>query len=241
MSALYAKQMGIPIRKVICASNHNCVVSDFIASGEYDLRNRKLLVSNSPAIDILKSSNLERFIHHTSGRDGSLVRDLFLNLERDRFFKVSETLRQKINLEVQAGWCSEDDCWRVIHEVHATTGYIMDTHTAVGKVVADRIHDKTCPLVICSTAHHGKFAPAVLKALQCQNIPHDPVEQLDKLCTIGGREQMHEALMKCMRDSGDHPHVVCEADFSKLVDEVETMIQDSFLRVQWPEIPANVQ
>ncbi|XP_043082450.1 threonine synthase-like 1 [Puntigrus tetrazona] len=232
MSALYAKQMGIPIRKVICASNHNCIISDFIASGMYDLRNRKLLVSNSPAIDILKSSNLERFIHHASRGDGSLVRDLFLNLERDRFFKISETLRQKINLEVQAGWCSEDDCLRAIHEVHAATGYIMDTHTAVGKVVADRIHDKTCPLVICSTAHHGKFAPAVLKALQCQNIPQDPVEQLEKLYTIGGREQMHGALMKSMRDSGDHPHVVCEADFSKLVDEVETVIQDSFLRVQ---------
>uniref|UniRef100_A0A673NR33 Threonine synthase-like 1 n=1 Tax=Sinocyclocheilus rhinocerous TaxID=307959 RepID=A0A673NR33_9TELE len=149
MSALYAKQMGIPIRKVICASNHNCIISDFIASGEYDLHNRKLLVSNSPAIDILNSSNLERFIHHVSGGDGSL----------------------KINLEVQAGWCSEDDCMRAIREVHATTGYIMDTHTAVGKVGGDRIHDKTCPLVICSTAHHGKFAPAVLKALQCQNIP----------------------------------------------------------------------
>uniref|UniRef100_A0A671SBL4 Threonine synthase like 1 n=1 Tax=Sinocyclocheilus anshuiensis TaxID=1608454 RepID=A0A671SBL4_9TELE len=171
---------------VICASNHNCIISDFIASGEYDLRNRKLLVSNSPAIDILNSSNLERFIQDVSGGDGSLVRDLFLSLERDHFFKVSETLRQKINLEVQAGWCSEDDCLRAIREVHATTGYIMDTHTAVGKV----------------------FAPAVLKALQCQNIPQDPVEQLDKLCTIGGQEQMHEALLKCMRDSGDHPHKI---------------------------------
>ncbi|XP_048031037.1 LOW QUALITY PROTEIN: threonine synthase-like 1 [Megalobrama amblycephala] len=232
MSALYAKQMGIPIRKVICASNHNCIISDFIASGKYDLRNRKLLVSNSPAIDILKSSNLERFIHHASGGDGSLIRDLFLNLERDRFFKVSETLLQKINLEVQAGWCSEDDCLRAIREVYATTGYIMDTHTAIGKVVADRIHDKTCPLVICSTAHHGKFAPAVLKALQCQNIPEDPVEQLDKLCTIGGREQMHDACLKCMRNTGHHPHKVCQADYNKLTDEVETMIQDSFLRVQ---------
>lgn len=232
MSALYAKQMGIPIRKVICASNHNCIISDFIASGEYDLRNRKLLVSNSPAIDILKSSNLERFIHHASDGDGSLIRDLFLNLERDRFFKVSETLLQKINLEVQAGWCSEDDCLRAIREMYATTGYIMDTHTAIGKVVADRMHDKTCPLVICSTAHHGKFAPAVLKALQCQNIPEDPVEQLDKLCTIGGREQMHDALLKCMRNDRHHPHKVCQADYNELTDEVETMIQDSFLRVQ---------
>ncbi|XDV29454.1 hypothetical protein PO909_032581 [Leuciscus waleckii] len=227
MSALYAKQMGIPIRKVICASNHNCIISDFIASGKYDLRNRKLQVSNSPAIDILKSSNLERFIHHASGGDGSLVRDLCLNLERERIFKVSETLRQKINLELQAGWCSEEDCLRAIQEVHTTTGFIMDTHTAVGKVVVYM----TKP-AICSTAHHGKFAPAVLKALQCQDIPPDPVEQLDKLCSIGGREQMHDALLKCMGNSGHHPHKVCQADYNKLTDEVETMIQDSFLRVQ---------
>ncbi|XDV46851.1 hypothetical protein PO909_016676 [Leuciscus waleckii] len=150
MSALYAKQMGIPIRKVICASNHNCIISDFIASCKYDLRNRKLQVSNSPAIDILKSSNLERFIHHASGGDGSLVRDLFLNLERERIFKVSETLRQKINLELPAGWCSEEDCLRAIQEVHVTTGFIMDTHTAVGKVVADRIHVKTCDMLHCT-------------------------------------------------------------------------------------------
>uniref|UniRef100_A0A672LIJ4 Threonine synthase like 1 n=1 Tax=Sinocyclocheilus grahami TaxID=75366 RepID=A0A672LIJ4_SINGR len=96
MSALYAKQMGIPIRKVICASNHNCIISDFIASGEYDLRNRKLLVSNSPATD-----TLERFIHHVSGGDGSLVRDLFLSLERDHFFLSIRdfTLHNKLLLD----------------------------------------------------------------------------------------------------------------------------------------------
>nr|XP_055038074.1 threonine synthase-like 1 [Misgurnus anguillicaudatus]XP_055038075.1 threonine synthase-like 1 [Misgurnus anguillicaudatus] len=232
MSALYAKQMGIPIRKVICAANRNCVISDFIASGEYDLRGRKLLVSNSPAIDILKSSNLERFIHHVSGGDGHLVRDLFFNLEKDQVFKVSEALLQKINLEVEAGWCSEDDCLKAIHDVHKRTGYIMDTHTAVGKVVASRIHDNTCPLVLCSTAHHGKFAPAVLKALRCQNIPQDPIEQLDKLCTIGGQQQMHEALLKCLRNSRDHPYKICQADFNVLSEEVETMIQDSFMKVQ---------
>ncbi|TRZ04032.1 hypothetical protein DNTS_006374 [Danionella cerebrum] len=231
MSALYAKQMGIPIRKVICASNQNCVISDFVKTGEYDLRNRTLMVSHSPAIDILKSSNLERFIHHVSDRDGNLVRDMFLNLERDGFFKVSETLRERINLEVQAGWCSEDDCLMAIQEVHAKTGYLMDTHTAVGKVVADRMHDKTCPLVICSTAHHGKFAPAVLKALQCQDIPQDPVKQLERLCAIVGGEQMHEALVKCMKSAGNRPHQVCHADYNKLTDQVEATIEDLFLRV----------
>ncbi|XP_056594271.1 threonine synthase-like 1 [Triplophysa dalaica] len=231
MSALYAKQMGIPIRKVICASNGNRVISDFINYGEYDLRDRKLFVSSSPAIDILKSSNLERFIHLASGGDGNLVRDLFFKQERDQFFKVSEALLQEIKMDVQAGWCSEDDCLRAIHEVHTKTGYLMDTHTAVGKVVASRIHDKTCPLVICSTAHPGKFAPVVLKALQCQNIPKDPTEQQYKLCAIGGQEHMHEGLLNCLRNSRDDPYKTCPADFNVLSEEVETMLQDSFMKV----------
>uniref|UniRef100_A0A3Q0QZA8 Threonine synthase like 1 n=1 Tax=Amphilophus citrinellus TaxID=61819 RepID=A0A3Q0QZA8_AMPCI len=77
MSAVYAKQMGIPIRKVICASNHNRVITDFIATGEYDLRGRLLMLSHSPAIDILKSSNLERFIYHVSDGNSHFVKDLF--------------------------------------------------------------------------------------------------------------------------------------------------------------------
>uniref|UniRef100_A0A8C1KAV3 Threonine synthase-like 1 n=1 Tax=Cyprinus carpio TaxID=7962 RepID=A0A8C1KAV3_CYPCA len=212
MSALFAKQMGIPIPKVICASNLNCIISDFIASGEYDLSIRKLLDSNSPDLDILNSSNLDKFIYHASGGDGN--------------FTAEDKSRR-------SSWlCSEDDCLRAIREVHATTGYIIDTHTAVGKVVGNRIHDKNCPLVICSTAHHGKFAPAVLKALQCQNIPQDPVKQLDKLCTIGCLEQLHEALLKCMRDSGDHPHKIFQADFNKLADKL-SLFCFFFHKSQW--------
>uniref|UniRef100_A0A8C3B0B7 Threonine synthase like 1 n=1 Tax=Cyclopterus lumpus TaxID=8103 RepID=A0A8C3B0B7_CYCLU len=80
MSAVYAKQMGVPIRKVICASNHNRVLADFFATGEYDLRGRPLTPSRSPAIDILKSSNLERFVHHVSDGDGRLVGELFTHV-----------------------------------------------------------------------------------------------------------------------------------------------------------------
>ncbi|XP_030625095.1 threonine synthase-like 1 [Chanos chanos] len=231
MSALYAKQMGIPIRKVICASNHNCVVADFINTGQYDLRGRKLVVSNSPAIDILKSSNLERFIYHTSDGDSNLVRDLFLSLEKDQFFKVSLDLLQRINQDVSAGWCSEEDCLAAIQGVYGSTGYLMDTHTAVAKVIADRLQDKTCPVVVCSTAHHGKFAPAVLKALQCQNIPSEPLEQLKQLGTVADKSQTHADLFECLRERRKHKHTVCQADFSVLAEEVETMIQDSFLKV----------
>ena len=87
MSALYAKQMGIPIRKVICASNQNRIVADFITTGECDLRGRPLVTSHFPAIDILKSSNLERFIYHVSDGDGHLVRELFAQLDREQYFR----------------------------------------------------------------------------------------------------------------------------------------------------------
>ncbi|XP_076827359.1 threonine synthase-like 1 [Brachyhypopomus gauderio] len=230
MSAVYAKQMGVPINRVICAFNHNCVVSDFISTGQYDLRGRKLSLSSSPAVDILKSSNLERFIYHVSCGNSNLVRDLFVRFEDEQVFAVSEYLLQRIQQEIQAGWCSEENCLAAIQDVYSETGYIMDPHTALAKVVADRLHDRSCPLVLCSTAHHAKFAPAVLKALRYPYIPHDPLEQLNALSAIG-EAQRHDALFKYLRESGRERHTVCEADFGVLTDQVESMIQDSFLKV----------
>ncbi|XP_029384863.1 threonine synthase-like 1 [Echeneis naucrates] len=231
MSAVYAKQMGIPIRKVICASNQNCIITDFITTGEYDLRGRLLLPSHSPAIDILKSSNLERFIYYLSDRDSHLVKDLFSKLDRQQHFKVPEPLFGRIQQEVQAGWCSEDDCLAAIQSIHTQTGYVMDTHTAVAKVVADRLQDGSCPVVLSSTAHYGKFAPAVLKALKIPTVPQDPVEQLKKLSSTASRPEMHRDMMKCLKESSKRGHTVCQAEYSVLVEEVESMIHDSFLKV----------
>ncbi|KAM9839519.1 threonine synthase-like 1 [Aulostomus maculatus] len=231
MSAVYAKQMGIPIRKVICASNHNHIVTDFINTGEYDLRGRRLMPSCSPAIDILKSSNLERLIYHISDGDGRLVKDLFIHLERQQHFQAAAPLLGRIQQEVLAGWCSENDCMAAIQSVHTQTSYIMDTHTAVAKVVATRLQDGTCPVVLSSTAHYGKFAPAVFKALQVQNVPDDPVGQLKKLQSTASRPPMHRDMMKCLEDSGGRGHSVCQDDYGVLVEEVEAMIRDSFLKV----------
>lgn len=231
MSAVYAKQMGIPIRKVICASNHNCIIADFVRTGEYDLRGRPLMPSCSPAIDILKSSNLERFIYHVSDGDGHLVKELFTGLDAQQHFRVPEPLLGRIQQEVLAGWCSEEDCLTAIQRVHKQTGYIMDTHTAVAKVVADRIQDGSCPVVLCSTAHYGKFAPSVFEALQIPNIPEDPVEQLKTLGSLACGPETHRHVMRCLTKSGRTGHPVCEPQYSLLVEEVESMIQDSFLKV----------
>uniref|UniRef100_A0A672ZDS8 Threonine synthase like 1 n=1 Tax=Sphaeramia orbicularis TaxID=375764 RepID=A0A672ZDS8_9TELE len=190
MSAVYAKQMGIPIRKIICASNHNRIITDFINTGMYDLRGRPLMLSHSPAIDILKSSNLERFIYHVSNGDSHLVKDLFTSLDSRQHFQVPQPLLGKIQQDVLAGWCSEDDCLAAIQTIYTETGYVMDTHTAVAKVVADSLQDGSCPLVVCSTAHYGKFTPAVFKALQIHSIPEDPLEQLKKLESAASRPEI---------------------------------------------------
>ncbi|XP_034718042.1 threonine synthase-like 1 [Etheostoma cragini] len=231
MSAVYAKQMGIPIRKVICASNHNRIITDFITTGEYDVRGRPLMLSHSPAIDIPKSSNLERFIYHVSNGDSPLVKELFTRLDRQQHFQVPEPLLGRMQQDVMAGWCSEDDCLAAIQSVHTQTGYLMDTHTAVAKVVADRQQDGLCPVVLCSTAHYGKCAPAVFKALQIQDIPEDPLEQLKKLGSTASRPEIHRDMMKCLEKSGRREHTVCQAEYSVLVEEVESMIHDSFLKV----------
>uniref|UniRef100_A0A8C3AYR6 Threonine synthase like 1 n=1 Tax=Cyclopterus lumpus TaxID=8103 RepID=A0A8C3AYR6_CYCLU len=231
MSAVYAKQMGVPIRKVICASNHNRVLADFFATGEYDLRGRPLTPSRSPAIDILKSSNLERFVHHVSDGDGRLVGELFTRLDARQHFRVAEPLLRRMQQEVLAGWCSEGDCLAAVQRVHAQTGYLMDPHTAVAKVVADRLQDGSCPVVLCATAHYGKFAPAVFEALRIQDIPEDPVEQLRRLASTASAPAAHGGVMKCLEERGRAGHAVCRADYALLVEEVERMIQDSFLRV----------
>ncbi|XP_070842508.1 threonine synthase-like 1 [Chaetodon trifascialis] len=231
MSAVYAKQMGVPIRRVICASNHNHVVTDFITTGEYDLRGRPLVPSHSPAIDILKSSNLERFIYYVSHGDGRLVKELFTSLDARQHFRVPEPLLGRVQQEALAGWCSEDDCLAAVQSVHARTGYVMDTHTAVAKVVADRLQDGSCPVVLCSTAHYGKFAPAVFKALRIQNVPEDPVEQLKTLASTASRPETHRDMMTRLEEGGRRGHSVCQAEYDVLVEEVESMIQDCFLKV----------
>lgn len=205
------------------------MVADFINTGEYDLRGRPLLPSRSPAIDILKSSNLERFLHHASGGDGRLVQQLFARLDAQQYFAVPPPLLRGIQQEVLAGWCSEDDCLAAIRKVHAQTGYVMDTHTAVAKAVADRLQDGSCPTVLCSTAHYGKFAPAVFQALGITSVPEDPTEQLKALGSVASGPQMHMDLMACL--GSRTAHAVCRPEYSALVEEVESMVHHSFMKV----------
>ncbi|XP_009868016.1 PREDICTED: threonine synthase-like 1 [Apaloderma vittatum] len=231
LAALYAKMMGIPIRKCICASNENNVLTDFIRTGVYDLRGRKLIPTFSPAVDILKSSNLERYLHLIANEDGQLVTQLYNQLENQGYFQLQKDLLEKLQQDLVAGWCSEEDCLAAIHSVYSTTGYILDTHTAVAKVVADRLQDRTCPIIISSTAHYSKFAPAILRALRIAEINQNPVSQLHLLSSYSPLPPVHWGLLETLKKKGNEDHQVCAADMSMLMSCIETLIQNHFMKV----------
>ena len=168
LAAYYAKLMGIPVNKFICASNDNKVLTDFIRSGVYDIRSevRSFYCTNSPSMDILISSNLERLLYLLSGRDGNLIAEWMKSLESSKRYEVSESVKAALG-DFYGGFCTEEDAVAAIAKMWSENGYLMDTHTAVAyKVYEDYVKetgDKTST-VIASTASAYKFAESVAKA-----------------------------------------------------------------------------
>lgn len=230
LAAVYAKMMGIPIRKFICASNQNHVLTDFIKTGHYDLRDRKLAQTFSPSIDILKSSNLERHLYLMANKDGELMANLFNQLESQLHFQIEKMLVQKLQEDFVADWCSEGECLAAISSTYNTAGYILDPHTAVAKVVADRMRDKSCPVIISSTAHYSKSAPAILQALKIKELNQTSSSQLYLLGSYNALPPPHEALLERMKQQGKMDYQVCAADMNALKSHVEKLIQNRFIR-----------
>ncbi|XP_002933192.4 threonine synthase-like 1 [Xenopus tropicalis] len=231
LAALYAKQMGVPIRKLICASNQNHVLTDFLKTGHYDLRGKKLLQSCSPAIDILKSSNIERYLHLLTNNDGKFVKQLFVQLQNEGHFQLRSNLVCLIQEDIIGGWCSEKDCLEMIHSVYEATGYILDPHTAIAKVVADRVQDRTCPVIISSTAHYSKFAPAILQALRIDSIKHSPLSQLHLLNSFHPLPPTHKALIEMLKKAESKTTHICLPDPNIVMENVERFIQNLYLKI----------
>uniref|UniRef100_A0A0P6JC84 Threonine synthase-like 1 n=1 Tax=Heterocephalus glaber TaxID=10181 RepID=A0A0P6JC84_HETGA len=229
LAAVYAKMMGIPIRKFICASNQNHVLTDFIKTGHYDLRERKLTQTFSPSIDILKSSNLERQLHLVANKDGELMTKLFNQLENQHHFQIEKILVEKLQQDFVADWCSEGECLEAINSTYNTSGYILDPHTAVAKVVADRMQDKTCPVIVSSTAHYSKFAPAIMRALKIKEINQSSSSQLYLLGSYNALPPLHEALLERTKQQEKMEYQVCAADTNVLKRHVEKIIQNQFI------------
>lgn len=164
LAGYYAKQIGLPINKLICASNENNVLYDFLHTGSYN-RKRKFLKTISPSMDILISSNLERLLYYVSGCDDVYVNEIMNELNTKGEFQIKEDMLQQIQKEFSCGHATNDETKAIIKNIYEKDGYLLDTHTAVAyKVLLDNI-DKEHVNVVLSTASPYKFTESVYGSL----------------------------------------------------------------------------
>lgn len=169
LGAFYAKQMGIPIAKIYIASNANDVLTEFINTGKYDLRKRKLLQTNSPAMDILKSSNVERVLFALYG--ANRTKELLEHLQNHNYYELTPKELESLREFFSASACNDSFCLQEIANF-AKKGMLIDPHTACGIKAYKELKDKekTHKVVLCSTAEWTKFAPTIAKALGYENL-----------------------------------------------------------------------
>ena len=166
LAAYYAKQMGVPIDKLICASNENKVLFDFFNTGVYD-KNREFILTTSPSMDILISSNLERLIYQTAGCDAKKNSELMSALKTKGAYEITADMKEKM-ADFVGGYSSETEVAATISDIYEKTGYVLDTHTAVAARVANAYKKETKDAkkaVIASTASPYKFARSVMTAI----------------------------------------------------------------------------
>lgn len=183
LAAYYAMRMGLPVNKLICASNKNKVLADFIETGVYD-RNREFYNTVSPSMDILISSNLERLLYHFSGEDCSLTASWMELLREEGKYTVNGIVKSRLNEFFSAGFCSEEETLATVADCFNTYGYLPDTHTAVGINVYKKYKNKTgdtSVTVIAATASPYKFPGAVLRAIKGEQPQGDEFEMLAEL------------------------------------------------------------
>lgn len=172
LAAWYAKSMGLPVNRLICASNDNNVLTDFIQTGVYN-RCRTFRKTASPSMDILISSNLERLLFEMSGRDSRRVKSWMADLARIGAYDVGSSMHEAIGELFHGGWTSEEDTLKAIATVWQSHRYVADTHTAVGMDVYNRYKKETGDLtatILASTASPFKFADSVAGALFGQEV-----------------------------------------------------------------------
>ena len=187
LAAYYAKRMGLPVNKLVCASNRNDVLTDFLRTGVYD-RNRPFHTTMSPSMDILVSSNLERLLFDLSGENDEEVKGYMAALAKDGKYEVSETIKAALAEQYWGGYCDEAGTAATIAKYYKEYGYLIDTHTAVAANVMEQYRqatgDKTVTVFV-STASPYKFCNHVLTAIG-ETPVGDGVELLDQLNAVSG-------------------------------------------------------
>ena len=185
LAAYYAKEMGIPIARFICASNENKVLYDFFRTGCYD-RNRDFRLTNSPSMDILISSNLERLIYKIAGNDAEKNRNFMEQLGAEGKYEITEEMKEKLR-EFYGNYANEEETAQTIRQVYEETGYVLDTHTAVGKAVYEKYKKETqdnTKTVIASTASPFKFTRSVMTAIDKKYEDMEDFQLVDELSEL---------------------------------------------------------
>ncbi len=218
LAAYYAKQMGLPVRRLHCASNSNNVLTDFLATGVYDMR-REFYKTTSPSMDILLSSNLERLIFEISGRNAKLTAKRMAELKTTGKYEITPQELEKISETFDGGFADEDGCVEAMYDVFVDTGYTMDTHTGCAMKVAVDWFEKhkkdETKTVIVSTANPYKFPQDVLYAVTGNDVKD----------SFKGIKRLHAAtamaVPKQLKELRDKPaRFTKTVDGSKLFDEV---------------------
>jgi threonine synthase len=219
LAGWYARRMGLPIHKLICASNKNKVLTDFFRTRVYD-RNRPFYNTSSPSMDILISSNLERFLFELSGRDGEIIQKWMRGLSEEGRFEVGETVKNAMDEVLWAGFAEDEEGSGIIRKIYDRHHYVMDPHTAVGMTVYERYLEQTGDgtlTLIDATASPFKFSGGVLAALD-DSAAAKEMNEFETLRALSGfiGEPAHPALLDLDRRPV-RPRRLCRRDEMKSV------------------------
>ncbi|MDO4491226.1 MAG: threonine synthase [Lachnospiraceae bacterium] len=220
LAAYYAKQMGMPFGKFICASNENKVLFDFFATGKYD-KKRDFILTTSPSMDILVSSNLERLVYLIGGCDTAATKARMDALSGEGEYQITEEMKEKL-ADFCGGFASEAEVSATIADIYKKDGYVIDTHTAVAaaayrKYVAET--GDTTKTVIASTASPYKFARAVLHSIDEKYDALTDLEQFDALAEVSG-VKIPQAIEEIRTAPVRHDRCVEVNEMEKAVKEI---------------------
>ncbi|NLK62971.1 MAG: threonine synthase [Fusobacteria bacterium] len=218
LAGYYAKKMGLPINKLICASNDNNVLTDFFLTGEYN-KNRDFYKTISPSMDILISSNLERFLFDITGNNGETVDKWYVELQKNGSFKVDEDTLNKMNDIIYVSYATEDDTKKEIKKVKNSYNYISDTHTAVAIKAVDDLNNKLYGVtVVASTASPYKFSESVIESILDKKI-EDEFAAIDEIAKIGNCD-IHRAVKNLKEKEILHKETIKISEMKDIIKKI---------------------
>lgn len=217
LAGFYAKKMGLPIDKLICASNDNKVLYDFLRTGDYN-RNRPFVLTTSPSMDILISSNLERLIYELTDCDSTKTDTYMGSLSKDGLYSITDSMKEQM-VDFYGEYATEAETAEAILDLYQEQGYIIDTHTAVANVVYEKYKRKTndqTTSIIVSTASPYKFTRSVMEAIDSKYSTMSDFELVDILCNLS-KVPVPKAIEEIRTAPVLHNHI-CN------VDEMKSMV-----------------